>query len=153
MYTPRSLATDTGEIVLPNRDKEIWGSLLISCAEPTTTNFVFSGFMSREFFAHHLLMSSRSWSRNTSLWRHNDVFRAEKPVIARHTRSNKNTILILYNFVLARVPIESFLSRLKYPWFWPYCLYMVICGYIWFSLISCNFMITPLYLIKMGFSL
>ena len=46
MYTPRSLATDTGEIVLPNRDKETWGSLLISCAEPTTTNFVFSGFMS-----------------------------------------------------------------------------------------------------------
>ena len=31
-----------------------------------------------------------------------------------YTKS-KNTILILYNFFLARVPIESFLSRLKYP--------------------------------------
>ena len=61
MYTPRSLVTDPGEIVLPNRDKDIWGSLLISCAEPTTTNFVLSGFMSREFFAHHLLMFVRSW--------------------------------------------------------------------------------------------
>ena len=40
----------------------------------------------------------------------------KKPFIAPHTRSKKkNTILILYNFVLARVLIESFLSRLKYP--------------------------------------
>ena len=61
MYTPRSFETETGEIVLPNRDKEISGSLLISCDGPTTTHFVFSGFMSRKFFAHHLLMSLRSW--------------------------------------------------------------------------------------------
>ena len=32
IYTPRFLANETGDIVLPNRDKEIWGSLLISCA-------------------------------------------------------------------------------------------------------------------------
>ena len=61
MFTPRSLATENGETVLSNKDKEIWGSLLISCAEPTTNNFVFSGFMSTEFFARHLLMSLRSW--------------------------------------------------------------------------------------------
>ena len=32
IYTPRFLANETGDIVLPNRDKEIWGSLSISCA-------------------------------------------------------------------------------------------------------------------------
>ena len=59
IHAPRSLAYETGEIVFPNMNKEIWGSLLISCAEPTTTNFVFAG-LSREFFAHHLLMFLRS---------------------------------------------------------------------------------------------
>ena len=54
-------------------------------------------------------------SRNTSLKRHNDVFRDEKGVIAPHTLIKKNTILILCNFVLAPVPIHSFISRLKYP--------------------------------------
>ena len=54
-------------------------------------------------------------SRNTSLKRHNDVFRDEKGVIALHTLIKKNTILILCNFVLAPVPIHSFISRLKYP--------------------------------------
>ena len=45
-------------------------------------------------------------SRNTSLKRHNDVFRDEKGVIAPHTLIKKNTILILCNFVLAPVPIQ-----------------------------------------------
>ena len=52
---PRSLANGTGEIVLPNKDNEIGGSLLISCGEPTTTNFALSGFISRAFVAHHHL--------------------------------------------------------------------------------------------------
>ena len=39
IYAPRSFANGTGETVLPNKDNEIGGSLLISCAEPTTTNF------------------------------------------------------------------------------------------------------------------
>ena len=86
-------------------------------------------------------------SRNTSLWRFNDVFRDEKCVIVPLTLSKKTTILILCNVVLSPVPIHSFFSRLKYPLVWPN---MVVWWEIWISLISCNF--TPFYLIKMGFS-
>ena len=60
IYTPRSLANGTGGIVLPNKDNEIGGSLSISCAEPTTTNYVLSRFINRAFVAHHLVIE-RSW--------------------------------------------------------------------------------------------
>ena len=86
-------------------------------------------------------------SRNTSLWRFNDVFRDEKCVIVPLTLSKKTTILILCDVVLSPVPIHSFFSRLKYPLVWPN---MVVWWEIWISLISCNF--TPFYPIKMGFS-
>ena len=57
----------------------------------------------------------RYFSRFLKLSRQNDVFRDEKRVIAPHTLSKKITILILFNFVLAPVPIHSMFSRLKYP--------------------------------------
>jgi hypothetical protein len=36
------------------------GSFLVSCGKPTTTNFVLSGFISKELFAHQLLIFVRS---------------------------------------------------------------------------------------------
>ena len=51
----------TGEIALSDNDNEIGGSLLISCAEPTTTNFVLLGFISRAFVTHHSVIFLRSW--------------------------------------------------------------------------------------------
>ena len=58
IYTPRSLAYWTGEMVLLNKDNEIGGSLLISCAEPATTIF----FSCQGLQVEHLLRTINWYS-------------------------------------------------------------------------------------------
>lgn len=57
----RFLVNKIGEIVLFNRVKEIWGNFLRSCVELIIINFVFLGFISKEFFVYYLLMFLRLW--------------------------------------------------------------------------------------------
>ena len=87
-------------------------------------------------------------SRNTSLWRHNDVFRDEIRVIAPHMLNQKKLQFWSY-------AASSFL-RCEYrhcffvvnPFkFWPY---MAMWREIWISLITCNS--TPFYPNEMGVS-
>ena len=90
---------------------------------------------------------TRTSSRITSLWRHNDAIRNEIRVIAPLMPNQKTAILILCSFVFSPLRINSLFSRLQPPKFW---LYMVMWQEIWISLITWNS--TPFYPIEMGFS-
>ena len=100
-------------------------------------------------YAHYGTEALSSFaSRNTSLWRQNDVFRDEKRVIAPHTLSRKN-----YNFDFMQLFPCSFDNTFIVLAF-KIALILTIYGHVGenlISFISCNF--TPFYPIEMGFSL
>ena len=91
--------------------------------------------------------SGRVFHHEICLWRHNDVFRDKKRVIAPHALSKKN----YYFDFMQRCPC-SCANTLIFHGF-KMLLILTIYGHLavnWFSLISCNF--TPFYPIEMGFS-
>ena len=60
MKSPRSFAMGTGVISFPKREIDTGGSLRSNCGTPTSKTLVFSGFISGEFWQHHLQISLRS---------------------------------------------------------------------------------------------